>query len=187
MYTSLLYAIVRSETPYWDVVEKYLPPEPQDRVLEIGCSRGDMVRRLQKVAPASYGVDVNKEAILHGVTPNLAAMDATSLEFPNNSFDKIYSAHTIEHIPNLQKALQEMARVLRQGGKALLIYPAEPVRGLFALFSALLLWKNPRNIHVHKLSPKRLEREFLPKDFKVLSSKFMFFPRPEFHTVVEKA
>ena len=187
MYTSIVYAFLRSETPYWDTVAKYLPPEAQDRVLEVGCSRGVMVRRLQQVASASYGVDVNEAAIKRGFVPNLAVMDATKLEFPDSTFDKLYSAHTIEHIPNLSLALKEMARVLKKGGKVLLIYPAEPIQGMFALFAAVILWKNPRSIHVHKLTPQKLEQVFLPgAGLKVVSSKLTLFPRPEYHTVLEK-
>ena len=114
-------------------------------------------------------------------------MDATRLDFPDASFDKIYSAHTIEHIPNLTKALQEMARVIKKGGRMLLIYPAEPIRGLFCLLSALLLLQNPLNIHVHKLSPRCLMANFIPgTGLKHIKSELSFLTGPQYLTILEK-
>ena len=114
-------------------------------------------------------------------------MDATRLDFPDASFDKIYSAHTIEHIPDLVRALKEMARVLKKGGKLFLIYPAEPIRGLFCLLSSLLLWQNPLNIHVHKLSPQRLLKEFVPQaQFLHVESTLSLSWGPQYLTLLER-
>ena len=42
--------------------------------------------------------------------------DATSLEFPDNTFDGYWSVQTLQHIPDLRKALFEAKRVLRPSG-----------------------------------------------------------------------
>lgn len=188
MYQSILYALLRIETLFFPVVVRYLSPQKDDRILEIGCNRGRLVQKVQTLAPQTYGVDLNRKAIDSGVTMNLRAMDATSLDFPDASFNKIYSVHTIEHIPDLKKALGEMARVLKSGGRLLLVYPAEPVRGLFAIPSAFLLGRNPRQIHVHKLSPRKIVNEFLgATGLRPVESKYMLFPLPpQYLTVLEK-
>ncbi len=49
--------------------------------------------------------------------------DATSLSFADNSFDVIIGNHILEHIPNDAKAMQEMYRVLKPGGRAILQVP----------------------------------------------------------------
>ena len=188
MYQSVLYALLRIETLFFPVVVRYLSPRKEDRILEIGCNRGRLVQKVQQLAPQTYGVDLNKKAIDSGVTLRLQAMDATKLDFPDVSFDKVYSVHTIEHIPDLKKALGEMARVLKSGGRLLLVYPAEPIRGLFAIPSAFLLGSNPRQIHVHKLSPRKVISEFLgATGLRHVESKYMFFPfPPQYLTVLEK-
>ena len=187
MYQSALYAFLRIETPFFELVKKYLSPSRKDRILEIGCNRGRLVRKIQGIAPQALGIDINKKAINSGLTGNLFAMDATRLDFPDASFDKIYSAHTIEHIPDLVRALKEMARVLKKGGKLFLIYPAEPIRGLFCLLSSLLLWQNPLNIHVHKLSPQRLLKEFVPQaQFLHVESTLSLSWGPQYLTLLER-
>lgn len=142
-------------------VVRHLAPAAADRILEIGCGRGFLTRRIQHLSPLTQGVDVNPQAIRHAVAPNLRAMDMVALAFDDASFDKAYSFHAIEHVADVAAALGEMARVLRPGGRLLLVYPAEPVRGLFAVGAALALFGNPlraRELHLHRLTPRRLQR-----------------------------
>jgi len=184
----MLYAFLRIETMFFPMVIKYLFPQKEDRILEIGCNRGRLAQKVQKLAPQTYGIDLNKKAIDLGVTLNLQAMDATNLDFPDASFDKIYSVHTIEHVPNLKKVFSEMARVLKKNGRILLVYPAEPIRGLFAVSSSLLLGRNPRQIHLHRLWPKKIINEFIQgTTLRHVESKYAFFPfPPQYLTVLVK-
>lgn len=167
---------------------KALKPEKREKVLEIGCNQGLLVKKMRERGVDARGVDINPQAIKSACVKEVEVMDATSLRFEDNTFDKIYSAHTIEHIPDLLKALQEMARVIKKGGRIVLIYPAEPIRGLFCIRSAFFLWQNPLRIHVHKLSPKRLINNFLPgTGLKYMKSEFfLLFPGPQYLTILEK-
>ena len=120
-----------------------------------------MTREVRRFAPGTIGVDVNPEAIAHAVTGGLRVMDARRLDFPPGAFDKVYSFHMIEHILNLGDAFAEIDRVLRPGGRAMLVYPAEPIRGLDVVPTAIRLFGNPlraRDLHVHKLSPRGSRR-----------------------------
>ncbi|MDP2664943.1 MAG: class I SAM-dependent methyltransferase [bacterium] len=187
MYQSAIYAFLKFDQGFFPRIVKVLTPQKEDRILEIGCSRGILVKKMQATTPGTYGIDINAKAILNGVARNLKVMDASALEFPDASFDKIYSRHTIEHIPNLKSAFHEMARVLKKGGRIFLAYPAEPIRGLLAIPAALVLFKNPRSIHLHKLSPKRIVEEFIPgTGLKHIQSKPSFFSSPQYFTLLEK-
>jgi SAM-dependent methyltransferase len=53
------------------------------------------------------------------------AMDATRLAFPDASFDLLICSHVLEHIVADRKALSEMARVLRPGGRAVILVPLD--------------------------------------------------------------
>ena len=169
---------------------KKLDIHPRDKVLEIGCNRGLLLRKLQKQNIDAIGIDINKKAVEKKVVEEVYEMDAQDLKFEDESFDKIYSAHTIEHIPNLKKAFREMERVLKPGGRIVLIYPAEPIRGLFVIFRALFVYGNPlkaRNIHLHKLNPKKIE-ELIEgtRLVHVDSGVPMPFPAIQYRTVLEK-
>jgi SAM-dependent methyltransferase len=192
-YQSETYARVNSwaiERPHHlGRVRRFLDPQPEDRILEIGCSRGHLTRLVQQLAPDTRGVDLNAEAIALAVTHGLSVMDAQYMGFEDETFDKLFSFHCIEHIPDLAAALREMDRVLRPGGQALLVYPAEPVRGLYVIPTACMLFRNPlraRELHVHRLSPNRLEGFLAGTSFVAVESRFELFMLPQFITVLRK-
>ncbi|MCP6726931.1 MAG: class I SAM-dependent methyltransferase [Patescibacteria group bacterium] len=172
-----------------DPVLKKLNVRSGERVLEIGCNKGMLLRKLQKRNVDAIGIDVNKKAVQKKVVDEVYEMNAENLKFKNESFDKIYSVHTIEHIPNLKKAFKEMDRVLKPGGRIVLIYPAEPIRGLFVVLRALFVYGNPlkaRKIHLHKLNPKKIKGYIKGTKLKYIESGFPIPLTPQYLTVLEK-
>jgi ubiquinone/menaquinone biosynthesis C-methylase UbiE len=170
-------------------VHAFLQPRRGDRILEIGCGRGYMTREVRRFAPDTTGVDVNPEAVAHAVTSGLRVMDARRLDFPAGAFDKVYSFHMIEHIFNLGDAFAEIDRVLRPGGRAMLVYPAEPIRGLYVVPTAIWLYGNPlraRDLHVHKLSPRKLAPYLMGTSLTVTHSALHLLLTPQFVTVLYK-
>jgi len=73
------------------------------------------------------GIDLTEYAVksttermrCFGLSANILRMDAEQLQFPDNSFDFIWSWGVIHHSSNTRRILQEMHRVLRPGGKAI--------------------------------------------------------------------
>jgi ubiquinone/menaquinone biosynthesis C-methylase UbiE len=59
-------------------------------------------------------------------------------------FDEVVSVSTLEHIPELDKAMLEMSRVLKSGGKMVLSFP---VRNKITDFFYRIFGYNPRRIH----------------------------------------
>lgn len=57
--------------------------------------------------------------------PAMVKADVTALGFPAEIFDVIYCSHVLEHIPNDQKAMQELWRVLKKDGWAIIQVPIE--------------------------------------------------------------
>ncbi len=168
---------------------KKLNVRPGERVLEIGCNRGRLLKKLQKQNINAIGIDVNEKAVQKKVVDEVYLMDAENLEFEDESFDKIYSAHTIEHIPNLKKAIDEMDRVLKPGGRIVLIYPFEPIRGITVALRALFFYGNPlkaRQIHLHKLTPKKIQELIEGTRLKHIESGFPIPLIPQYLTVLEK-
>lgn len=58
-----------------------------------------------------------KLAAAHGVQIEGRTMNAMEIEFPDNTFDIVYSANLLHHLPDPLKALHEIHRVLKPGGK----------------------------------------------------------------------
>ena len=170
-------------------IRRYLNPGARDRILEIGCGRGFLTREVRAIASATIGIDLNAEAVTNRVTDGLRVMDACTLEFPDETFDKIYSFHAIEHIEDLATVFAEMDRVLKPGGRVLLVYPAEPIRGLYVIPTALMLFGNPfraRDLHVHRLTPSRLRPFFARTSLRSVTNSLQWLLTPQFVTVLVK-
>ena len=191
MYQSKSYALFFKENKkHYNGVVKFLDPQPTDSILEIGCARGFLTKDIQEIAPKTYGIDMNEEAVAEAVTDGLQVMSAENLRFPDESFDKVYSFHTIEHIPDAELAFSEMERVLKPGGKLLLVYPAEIVRGLFALRSSWTLHKDfrkARDIHIHLFTPSSMKKLAQDSRLSYMKSEFAPLDIPQFFTVFQKA
>jgi SAM-dependent methyltransferase len=82
----------------------------------------------------TYGVDISKPIVTQARAafgarpadaPNLlsAVGDVRDLPFADGSFDAIYSMGTIEHFDETERAVREMARVLKPGGRAIVGVP----------------------------------------------------------------
>lgn len=189
-YVSKAYALAnQNDTRHIREITRYLSLDSTDKILEIGCGRGFVAQKVQQLVPETYGVDVNPQCIENGVANNLQVMDAGKLEFKDQHFDKVYSFHTIEHVPDPRDMLSEIGRVLKPGGRALLVYPAEPIRGLFSIPAACVIFKNPlraRRIHLHKIRPRKIQEMINDSNLKHIESTFSFFTTPQYFTVLEK-
>jgi SAM-dependent methyltransferase len=90
------------------------------RVVDVGCGIGHSYELL---APReTVGVDVDPE-VLRGQRRETVAADMRSLPFGAESFEGAIAVHSIEHVPDPERALAELARVLRAGGAAVLVTP----------------------------------------------------------------
>jgi SAM-dependent methyltransferase len=97
--------------------ERFLPP---GRIVDIGCGIGHSYRLL---APReTVGIDLDATA-LEGQERETLACDMRSLPFPDGIFDGAIAVHSIEHVPEPETALAEMARVLKPEATAVLVTP----------------------------------------------------------------
>lgn len=97
--------------------------KPGDRVLDIGCAKGFLVKDFMKALPGleAFGLDVSKYALMHcepEVVGRLQIGNALDLPFPDNSFQAAISLNTLHNLEreDLKTALKEMQRV--SGGRA---------------------------------------------------------------------
>ena len=96
-------------------------------VLDAGCGPGVHSIRVAKAGHQVCAIDISdtmlsqarQRAESEGVAENIEfyRKDLTQLDFPDNSFRYVFSWGVIIHIPNADKALDELARVIEPGGK----------------------------------------------------------------------
>jgi ubiquinone/menaquinone biosynthesis C-methylase UbiE len=189
-YDSRRYALINRWDPsHLERIDRLASIGEGDRVLEVGCGQGHLTKALAARGVDIVGIDANPQAEEVADSPLVRHMRAESLEFDDASFDYVVSVHAIEHIPELDDALAEMARVLRVGGKAVFIYPAEPIMGLYAIPTSIILHGTPfraREVHCQKLWPAKLRRMVAPLRLRQVSSEFSLLWSPQFASALEK-
>lgn len=99
---------------------------PQMDVLEIGVGNGSHAQLIAPHCKTYKGIDLTEYAVmstrkrleLRGTAGDVRRMDAETLDFPDDSFDFIWTWGVIHHSANTARILNEMRRVLRSGGFA---------------------------------------------------------------------
>ncbi len=95
-----------------------------DRVLDAGCGSGRLFTyELRGRASLIVGVDVDPEV---AANPNVDAPvrgDLAALPFADAAFDLVICKHVLEHLERPEEPIRELARVLRPGGRLLILTP----------------------------------------------------------------
>lgn len=106
--------------------------QPTDRrILDIGCGTGAFASRVLSSFPEAdvVGLDLS-DGMLRGARERLANAngrlhlvqgDSQRLPFANDAFDVVTCSHSFHHYPDQTRVVAEMHRVLRPGGKVLII------------------------------------------------------------------
>jgi len=104
---------------------------PGERVLDVGCGRGEMVLHAAMLGADAVGIDYAEEAVRIAAESlatapddirgraHVRVMNARALAFEDGSFDVALMSDIVEHLypPELAEALRETWRVLRPGGR----------------------------------------------------------------------
>lgn len=101
-------------------------------VLDCGCGPGYVLEKLHTLFPSMRCTGIEIDGQLVAVAKEAVAakrlsrcrvfqQSVTAMEFPDDSFDFVIARLVLEHVPNPMLALKEILRVLKTGGKAVLI------------------------------------------------------------------
>jgi len=103
--------------PIAEDIVRHFHLQPGDRVLDVGCAKGFLVKDLMKVRPGleAFGLDISEYALMHcepEVVGRLHLGSADRLPFPSNSFNAVISINTLHNLDR-DSAIQAVREVER--------------------------------------------------------------------------
>lgn len=107
--------------PRW-VFERLRIP-PNGRILEVGCGSGSLWQENRSRIPEGWEITLSDFSpgmvaqARQGLPFPVATLDAQDLPFPTARFDAVIANHMLYHVPDRPRALREMRRVLKPGGR----------------------------------------------------------------------
>ena len=119
------------------------------RLLDLGTGTGDLAREAAgqfpqiKVIAADFTLEMMRVGQKRGPL-NFSSADALRLPFGDSSFDAVVSGFLMRNVIDLQKALQEQHRVLKKGGRIVILDTTRPKKNLLSPF----IW-----LHMHVVIP----------------------------------
>jgi ubiquinone/menaquinone biosynthesis C-methylase UbiE len=106
------------------LIREHLGALQNKRVLDAGCGKGRFARVFHEQAPAAelWGLDISPEMLRHvpaGIQTRAGSM--TELPFEDAFFDHAYATESLEHAVEIERAVAEICRVVKPGGRIVVI------------------------------------------------------------------
>ncbi len=97
----------------------------EKKILDIACGTGWSTEQFARAGADVTAIDITPKAVelvkkrfqIYGLKGNILVADAENLPFPDNHFDYTLAWGCLMHTPNTQKAINEIYRTLKSGGK----------------------------------------------------------------------
>jgi demethylmenaquinone methyltransferase/2-methoxy-6-polyprenyl-1,4-benzoquinol methylase len=152
------------------------------RVLDLATGTADVAITIARthsdcrvvgVDPSTGMLEVGGQKIAEGgldARVTLQVGDAQALEFADQTFDGVCIAFGIRNVPDRARALAEMARVTRPGGRVAILELSEPRRGLLAPLA---------RFHIRRMVPRLGALLSGSREYSYLQSSIAAFPPPE--------
>lgn len=130
--THQLYTVNPVDFGRWTL--ERLPWRGDERVLDVGCGPGEVLRGMARHSDRwgllvgsdfSTGMAAQATGAAGELPTHFLVADAQANPFPDRFFDVVMARHMLYHVPNIDRAVAEAARVLRPGGFLLCVTNSE--------------------------------------------------------------
>ncbi len=142
------------------VADLRLPPK--SLILDIAAGTGDFTRELRRQGQRAVATDLSYGMLQAGrEMPERVQADASQLPFRSGSFDGVTCGYALRNFTDLALTFDEMARVIRPGGRLSLLEVAEPRSGI--LRTGFRIWFRRVVPFIGSLVSDRAAYHYLPE------------------------
>jgi len=148
----MLGSVLSRINPIRDIVGgsvRWLEASERGRLLDVGCGNGSFLVQMKQLGWEVTGIEPDGEAASfsrknYGLDVFKGPLEEA--KYPNEHFDTITMNHVIEHVLDPISLLKECRRILRPGGKLIVITPNIDSLGQRIFREAWLHWDPPRHL-----------------------------------------
>ncbi len=168
-YESLVGKLLGSKAREKLIAEELNKLKKTDSFLEVGCAQGHYLKKAILKTKKCFGVDVSKDFVERAKKTKATCFvsSAEKLPFKKEMFDVVLCTEVLEHVKDWKKAVMEIKRVLRKGGKAIITIPLE--KSLFWRVGSIIFPPKEWRGHINLLESKEIEEEFFKTTIKKMS------------------
>ena len=143
--------------------------------LDIGCGTGEFLNACKNAGYNTKGIEPSELARKQAIKNfNLSVSENTNLDqFEENQFNSISMWHVLEHVPSINKTIEEFNRILSEKGKVIIAVPNHKSWDANYYKEFWAGWDVP--IHLWHFSKLSIEKLFNNYNFKLLEKKPMLF------------
>lgn len=187
------------------------------RVLDLCCGTGDLsldIARLAENKLEMFGLDFSdpmleiarRKAQEAGINVNFVNGDASNLPFPDNYFDCVGISFAFRNLtyrhPNMSRHLSEIFRVLRPGGRFVIVESSQPANPIirfldhlyirtFVYLTGVLISRNRgaysylKNSSINFYSPEELTEILIATGYRQVTYQRLFFGASAIHVAIK--
>lgn len=119
----------KKEKDAWKDVFREIFPEKDLKILDVGCGTGELSLLFAEMGHKVTGIDISKnmleiaksKARTSKANVSFEIGDAENPTYNSSSFDIVFNRHLLWTLPNPEKAIKNWSRVLKNGGKVIII------------------------------------------------------------------
>jgi ubiquinone/menaquinone biosynthesis C-methylase UbiE len=163
---------------YWDYRDKSILQnieKDSNVILDLGCGEGITLEKLLKAYPYKdiRGIDITKENVEICRKYNLPVREGNilDLDIPDASIDCCILSEVIEHIEECDLAFSGIKRILKKGGKLIIIFPNDFVFKCVRLLTFKFREAFYEVGHLHKFTPRDIKVRLECLGFKIIKIK----------------
>lgn len=168
-----------------EITIRYISKIKPRKILDVGCGDGSLIKKIKNkfYNIKVYGIDINPNVLkLNSVfkEKNFSKQDLLNLSFKKNNFDVVICLDVLEHIKDLNSAVNEIKRVLVKDGYLITSEPTENLlyKSLRFLYKGTYSEKYGPGAGAHYSTAKKIDNHIRKNGFIMIYNKRIPFSVP---------